>query len=45
MPKNWLNYGQRKLMTDFSQKTIFKINDIKADIIVEVKITSQSLGV
>ena len=28
MPKNWLNYGQKKLMTDFSQKTIFKINDI-----------------
>ena len=28
MPKNWLNYAQKKLMTDFSQKTIFKINDI-----------------
>ena len=28
MPKNWLIYGQRKQMTDFSEKTVFKINDI-----------------
>lgn len=28
MPKNWQNYGQRKLMTDISKQIIFNINDI-----------------